>query len=608
MNAFIRHGFPSSRAPLRAAPHPEYPMDSRFSKHPQRRRALCLAIGLLLAGGAPAVLAQNAAPSPNATINLIRLMVKKGLITQADADGLIAEANAEAVQAQKAQAAPSAVAANDGAQPGDVRVPYVPQSVRNEIRDQVKQEVVAQARSEHWAQPDALPEWLDRIAWSGDIRVRDESWLYSRGNSPYFIDYATLNRTGPFDVNQIGRGVNPPILNSQQNRPNILDMQAHLALDAKLGDTVTAGVRIGSGNDNNPVSTTQALGGGLVKKNLWLDRAWLRWQPFAWGSLTFGRMANPFFVTDLIYSPELNFDGIAAQGRWKLGDGFEGFANGGMFPIQFTGNDTPSQAFGYQKNHSSQRWLSALQLGARWAIDEDTRWSAALAYYYYDGMRGQLSAPCPIYTGVNFCSTDDSAPAYMQKGNSVFLLRNIVPDPSSPGNYAQPQLVGLVYDYHLLNLTSQFDFSAGSTPVRVQADYVRNMAYHEKEAFKRYPNGLGQPVNNYEASSSQTESGPYKSGPVGWLVRGILGNPSPMKANDWNVTFGYKYLQPDAVLDGLTDPNFHLGGTNAKGFIISADYGIAARTWLSARYFNAKQVFGPPLSIDVVQLEINTKF
>jgi hypothetical protein len=115
---------------------------SRFSK----QRALCLAIGLLLAGAAPAALAQNAAPSPNATINLIRLMVKKGLITQADADGLIAEANAEAAQAQKAQA-PSALAANDGAQPGDVRVPYVPQSVRNEIREQVKQEVIAQARS-----------------------------------------------------------------------------------------------------------------------------------------------------------------------------------------------------------------------------------------------------------------------------------------------------------------------------------------------------------------------------------------------------------------------------------------------------------------------------
>lgn len=582
-------------------------MDPRFSKQPQRRRALCLAIGLLLAGGAPVAFAQDVAPSSNATINLIRLMVKKGLITQADADGLIAEAHAEAEQARKAQTQ-QAVAAGDGAQPGDVRVPYVPQSVRNEIREQVKQEVIAQARSEHWAQPDALPEWLDRIAWSGDMRVRDEGRYFSRGNSPYFIDYAALNRGGPFDVNQIGRGVNPPIMNSQQNRPNILSLQAHLGVDVKLGDTITAGVRIGSGNDNNPVSTTQALGGGLAKKNLWLDRAWLRWQPVAWGSLIAGRFANPFFVTDLIYSPELNFDGIAGQGRWKLGGDVEGFVNAGLFPIQYAGNDSPSQAFGYQKNRSDQKWLSALQLGAHWKIDEDMQWSAALAYYYYDKMRGRLSEPCPIYTGINFCSTDTDAPQYMQKGNSVFLLRNIVPDPSAPGNYAQPQLVGLAYDYHLLNLTSQFDFAVGSTPVRVQADYVRNTAYHEREAFKRYPDGLGQPVNNYEAASSPTETGPYKSGPVGWLVRGVLGNPSPMKANDWNVTFGYKYLQPDAVLDGLTDPNFHLGGTNAKGFIVSADYGIAERTWLSARYFNAKQVFGPPLSIDVVQFEINSKF
>jgi hypothetical protein len=578
---------------------------SRFSK----QRALCLAIGLLLAGAAPSVLAQNAAPSPNATINLIRLMVKKGLITQADADGLIAEANAEATQAQKAQASQSSLAAaNDGAQPGDVRVPYVPQSVRNEIREQVKQEVIAQARSEHWAQPDALPAWLDRIAWSGDIRVRDEGRYFSRGNSPYFIDYAALNRGGPFDVNQIGRGVNPPIANSQQNRPNILSIQAHLGVDVKLGDTIAAGIRIGSGNDNNPVSTTQALGGGLSKKNLWLDRAWLRWQPVEWGALTAGRFANPFFVTDLIYSPELNFDGIVGQGHWKLASDIDGFVNAGAFPLQYAGNDTPSQAFGYQKNRSDQKWLSAVQLGAHWQIDEDMRWSAALAYYYYDKMRGRLSEPCPIYTGINFCSTDDDAPQYMQKGNSVFLLRNIVPDPSSPGNYAQPQLVGLAYDYHLLNLTTQFDFAMGSTPVRVQADYVRNLAYHAKDAFQRYPDGLGQPVNNYQASSSPSESGPYKSGPVGWLVRGILGNRSPMKAHDWNLAFGYKYLQPDAVLDGLTDPNFHLGGTNAKGFIVSADYGIAERTWLTARYFNAKQVFGPPLSIDVVQLEINSKF
>lgn len=570
------------------------------------RRALCLAVSLLLGGASVSVLAQDAAPSTNATINLIRLMVKKGLITQADADGLLAQAQSEAAQAarQTAQANP---AANDGAQPGDVRVPYVPQSVRNQIRDQVKEEVIAQAKSEHWAEPNALPEWLDRISWSGDIHVRDESWLFSRSNSPFFIDYATLNRTGPFDLSKITQGVTPPILNTQQNRLNMLRLQAHIGMDVKLGDTITAGIRLGSGNDNNPVSTTQTLGGGLIKKNIWLDRAWIAWKPTDWAKVSAGRFANPFLATDLIYSNELNFDGIAGQFKVPFNDSLDTFATIGAFPIEFTGNDTPSQALGTEKNTSFDKWLTAAQIGATWKFDQDTQLKVALAYYYFNRMQGQLSAPCALYTGINFCSTDDSAPQYMQKGNTVFLLRDIIPDPTNPSNYAQPQLVGLAYNYHLANATSQFDFKVGQTPVRLQADYVRNMAYHESTAF-RYPNGLGQPVNNFESSSDPNVAGPYKSGPVGWMIRGIVGNPTPMAANEWNVSLGYKYLQPDAVLDGLTDQNFHLGGTNAKGFILTADYGIAPNTWISARYFNSKEVFGPPLSIDVMQLEISSKF
>ncbi|WP_266157147.1 putative porin [Dyella silvatica] len=570
---------------------------------PLRRRALCLAVAVLLGGTSISAAAQDAAaPSPNATINLIRLMVKKGLLTQADADGLIAQANSEAVQARKAE-----VASNDGAQPGDVRVPYVPQSVRNAIRDDVKQEVIAQAKSEHWAQPDALPEWLDRISWSGDIHVRDESWYYSRNNSPYLIDYAAINRTGPVDINKISQGVLPPLTNTRQNRLNMLRMQAHLGVSVKLGDTVTAGVRIGSGNDNNPVSTTQTLGGGLDKKNLWLDRAWIRWQPIKEASLIAGRMANPFMATDLLYSQELNFDGVAGQGNLSLADGLNGFATLGMFPIEYTSPDSPTQGLGNQKYRSDSKWLSAAQVGASWKFDEDTEWKVALAYYHFGSMRGQLSSPCAIYTGINYCSTDATAPQYMQKGNSVFQIRDIIPDPTSPGNYAQPQLFGLSYDYHVANLTQQLDFKIGDTSARIQADYARNMAYHARDAF-RYPNGLGQPVNNYQTGSAPGVQGPYKSGPVGWLVRGILGTPNPMAANEWNVSFGYKYLQPDAMLDGLTDQNFHLGGTNAKGFIVSADYGIAQRTWISARYFNARQVYGPPLAIDVVQLEISSKF
>jgi hypothetical protein len=570
-----------------------------------RRRALCLAVSLMLGGTTTAAMAQEAEPSTNVTLNLIHVMVKRGLLSQADADGLLAEAQADTAKAQA-----KAAASSDGAQPGDVRVPYVSPGVRNQIRDEVKQEVIAQARSEHWAEPNAMPEWLDRITWSGDVRVRDESWYYSRRNDPNFIDYATLNRTGPYDVNPGTNGTPPPFINSQQNRLNMLRLQAHMGMSIKLGDTITAGIRIGSGSDDSPVSTTQSLGGGLTKKDLWLDQAWIQWKPNDWAAVIAGRMPDPFFVTDLMYSPELNFDGVAGHFDVPFGDNIGAFATVGMFPIDLTGNDTPTNANGALKNQSNDQWMSAAQVGATFRFGDDMQWKVALSYFDFDNMRGSLSAPCPLYLGINYCSTDDTAPDVMQKGNTVFALRDIVPDPNNPSNYAQPQLVGLAYNYRVADLNNQFDFKIGETPVRLQADYERNMAYHARSAF-RYPDGQGQPVNNYQAGpvvDGQASLGPYKSGPVGWLVRGIVGNPHPMAANEWNIALGYKYLQPDATLDSLTDPNFHLGGTNAKGFMLTADYGIAERTWLSARYFNAKEIFGPPLAIDVVQLEVTTKF
>ena len=40
--------------------------------------------------------------------------------------------------------------------------------------------------------------------------------------------------------------------------------------------------------------------------------------------------------------------------------------------------------------------------------------------------------------------------------------------------------------------------------------------------------------------------------------------PEITKRWDWNVSLAYKYVESDAVLDALNDPDFHLGGTNAR--------------------------------------------
>src|SRR5262249_5104721 len=95
--------------------------------------------------------AQTAEPSPNTTINLIRLLVKQGVISQKAADALLKQAEDEAAQARAARSAsavPSVQPTPAPPPPGTLRVPYVPEIVKNQIRDEVKQEVMASMETE----------------------------------------------------------------------------------------------------------------------------------------------------------------------------------------------------------------------------------------------------------------------------------------------------------------------------------------------------------------------------------------------------------------------------------------------------------------------------
>jgi len=268
---------------------------------------LTLAVGMVIATLVGQAVAAPVAPSENVTINLIRLLVQQGVLTQDTANGLIAQAEKEAQQARQANAAP-VVAAGPATAPGDVRVQYVPQAVRDQIRDQVKAEVMNTAKQENWAQPNTFPDWISRISFDGDIRLRDESRYFSGNNSNQITDYAKVNDTGPYDVNKSSNYKFPPMINTREDRENLFRLRARLGMKAVISPEWTAGIRLGTGSDNNPVSTTQTLGGGFGKKDIWLDQGYLTWKTTDYMTLTAGRFANPFYSTDMMYSNDLNFD------------------------------------------------------------------------------------------------------------------------------------------------------------------------------------------------------------------------------------------------------------------------------------------------------------
>lgn len=556
---------------------------------------LSWAVGLVvlsLAGHASAA----PAPSENATINLIRLLVQQGVLKQDQADGLIAQAEREAVQARQAA---TAVAAAPAGAPGDVRVQYVPNIVREQIRDQVKAEVMATAKKENWAQPNTFPDWVSRISFDGDIRLRDESRYYSGTNSNQIVDFARLNDRGPYDVNPNSSSNLPPLLNTREDRENLFRLRARLGMKAVIAPEWTAGIRIGTGSDNNPVSTTQTLGGGFGKKDIWLDQGYLTWKPSDELTLTGGRIANPFYSTDLLYSGDLNFDGVAAIFNRKLSQDFGLFGTVGAFPVEYT-NDT-STSNGTDKEESDNKWLYGAQLGANWAINDNNRVKGALAYYRFDDIEGQRSSPCEPWAGDPGCDTDGSRVAFMQKGNTVFLLRDITPNPLNPSATPQPQYVGLASEFNLLDLNLAWDTDLPEDlKLRSQAHYVHNLGYDEGEMRKR---SEGQFANNLD------ENGEVESGANAWMLQFTLGNSLELKRQgDWNMFAGYKYIQPDALPDGFNDSSFHLGGTNAKGYFLGGNYGLASNVFATGRWLSSEAVYGAPYDIDVLQLEINTRF
>ncbi|MCS3421336.1 putative porin [Pseudomonas yamanorum] len=560
---------------------------------------LTLAVGMVIATLVGQATAAPGAPSENATVNLIRLLVQQGVLKQEQADGLIAQAEKEAQQARQANAATAVAATGPAAAPGDVRVQYVPAAVRDQIRDQVKAEVMATAKQENWAQPNTFPDWVSRISFDGDIRLRDESRYFSGNNSNEIVDYAKLNQSGPYDVNKNTNTQLPPLLNTREDRENLFRLRARLGMKAVISPDWTAGIRLGTGNDNNPVSTTQTLGGGFGKKDIWLDQGYLTWKTTDYMTLTAGRFANPFYSTDMMYSGDLNFDGVAAIFNHKLNSDWGLFGTLGAFPVEYSPDTATTN--GFDKDESENKWMFGGQIGADWKINRSNSLKGSMAYYHFGDIQGERSSPCSPWSGQPACDTDGTRLAFMQKGNSVFLLRDIAPNPATPGLTPQPQFVGLASKFNVLDLNLAWDSELPEDlKLRSQTNFIHNLAYDKGEMLKR---SEGQIVNNINSD------GQFESGGNALLVQFTLGSALEMRRKgDWNVLAGYKYIQPDALPDGFNDSSFHLGGTNAKGYFIGANYGLDKNIYASARWLSASEVYGAPFEVDVMQLELNTRF
>jgi len=526
----------------------------------------------------------------NTTTNLIQQLVKQGILTNKMAEDMIKQADADATIQAKQQ-----TAATDGPAPeaGEVRVPYVPEFIKDDIRQQVRAElrqdvvsdVMQKAKTEKWGLPGAWPEWVDRFKLYGDIRLRSQNEFMGSDNQPQsYINYQTVNDRGGVNAAGLDQFANTTV---DRNR---FRERLRLGIDAKISDGLTANVRLATSNLRDPVSTNQTLGntGGQYQFNV--DRAYLQYEDtdsegFKWLTLTGGRIKNPWYVgggefnggSELVWDTDLSFEGFAATARHRLaGSGSLAAINDDSKTVFATIGAFPLQEF---QLSSKDKWLFGGQVGLDWGFDNQNKLKVGVAYYDYVNTVANpnrtLQGTCDLNTRDNTAS----APQFIQGGNTVAEICS-EGTASNPGTTTG--LVGLASDFNIINPNFSYDIAAFAPyHIILSGDYAKNIGYNKKDVNA----ALFRSGPSFQNQQEQTNA---------WQARMDFGWPKADQSGHWNVFGLYKYIERDAVLDAFTDSDFRLGGTNSKGWVIGGNYGLAKNIWFTG--------------IDILQLDINTRF
>ena len=501
------------------------------------------------------------------TMSLIELLVQEGVLSKDKADALLKQAQQakekarEASEAVAVQDSPVQEKAVDG-QPKSIRVQYVPEHVKNEMRAEIEQEVMKKLNYKAEERL-GLPEWIDRIEWNGELRLRYQNDQFSENNViPGVLSSSEVR--------------NIVVNNSTEDRERHR-IRALFGANLHINDWLTGGIRFTTGLLQTPVTPNQTEGFSQGKFIFGLDRAFLEAKPYDWLTLTGGRFGSPFFTgnrifgTDLIWDPDLAFDGMVAKVNPTINKNWKLFSSVGAFPIE--------EIESSNTNKARDKWMYAAQGGVEWTSSNDSKVKLGVAYYDFKNVEGQLN---PVGDPTRYAGT---VPLWRQKGNNTFSV-----DALNNNNCGAGGLCGLASQFQLINFTGEVDLALFD-PVHVvlHGAYVKNIGFDQQEILRRTGNLYKEENEGYEMSL-------------------LVGHPVMKKLHDWQVFGGYRRLEADAVLDGFTDSNFHLGGTDTKGFFVGAQYGLGKNAWLSSRYISSDEISGLPFSVDTFFVDLNGRF
>ncbi|MCP3999508.1 MAG: hypothetical protein GY727_01175 [Gammaproteobacteria bacterium] len=212
-------------------------------------------------------------------------------------------------------------------------------------------------------------------------------------------------------------------------------------------------------------------------------------------------------------------------------------------------------------------------------LESDSKKDSEFAYMLQAGARLDLGS-VKFIGGVGYTDIDAKGSECFYIGNDIAgqatCLGNQASGPNADGNYEY------INDFNVYNVFASAAFDVVDTPVSIFGDYIKN-----------------------------SDADNYDQGYLVGLQVGKIKDPG-----DWQFKYYYEDIEANSTLALLANSDFGGGGTNGKGSVFSAGYGLTKQSNLKLTYYlverNSDGIstinFGDDFSFDTLQADLNFKF
>jgi len=340
-----------------------------------------------------------------------------------------------------------------------------------------------------------------------------------------------------------------------------------------------------------------------------IGQIYIGWRPESWLDLTVGKMPNPLYTTTMVWSRNINPEGLAERLNYTVGQA-DLFANFGQFLYLDANPVSASPDLGLgpnndglgQTNHNI--FQIAWQAGFNYHITTNTTFKIAATVYEYYGIR-----PTTFTTGGSpyFGDTYVGEGAYTGPGSQNYQVNGYsgyttgaFPTPPNPisgiaNTLGYPNNQVGINNLLVLEVPFEFNFKINQLDARIFGDGAYNLdgAARARAAQAAYAAYLTSQNATITSFSPQTRD--VKAYQIGFALgnRGSLGlanGGGVARKNAWEARAYWQHTEQYSLDPNLLDLDVFAAAENMQGVYAEAAYGFSQNFTAAFHYGYATRI------------------